>query len=87
MPAVVSDLRSAVAWLVEREMVPHPQPCNRCGHGRYFHRLDDASNVSPNHPAACFRCIWPMPDGPAVELCDCGHFVEAPDSLSAGEIT
>jgi hypothetical protein len=31
--------------------------CERCGHGPDWHRLDDTLNVSPDDPAAQFRCL------------------------------
>lgn len=70
------ELKRAVAWCVDRLMISDSPPCNRCGHGQDFHRLDDASNVGPDDPVAMFRCVWPMPEGPAVMLCDCSDFVD-----------
>ena len=75
-------LHAAVVWLLNREpfTAEHgDDPCNRCGHGAWFHRLDDAVNVAPDDPKAQFRCIWPLPDGPAVRLCTC------PDHIAAVE--
>lgn len=67
-----------LAWLVNRLLQdPEPERCNRCGHSTYFHRLDDVTDVSPIDPDAEFRCIWPQPDGPPVQLCDCPGFVGA----------
>jgi hypothetical protein len=52
--------------------------CTRCGHPDHWHRLDDATNVSPTDPAAKFRCVGydcdvggPLPSRP----CNCPAFV------------
>lgn len=54
--------------------------CERCGHSQDWHRLDDATNVSPTDPAAKFRCIGydcetSGPIQPS-NRCDCPDFVE-----------
>lgn len=53
--------------------------CSRCHHPPDWHRLDDATNVSPVDPAAMFRCYGYDVDapGPPVApgvLCDCPDF-------------
>lgn len=74
------DVGKVLSWLVERELPPPVKPCARCGHDADHHRLDDGTNVSPTDPAAEFRCVWPMPAGPAVQLCSCPGYVEWGDS-------
>ncbi len=66
-----ADLGKIIYWLVAGHLEPRPPLCDRCGHGAYHHRLDDAANLSPTDPAARFRCVWPRPDGPSVQMCDC----------------
>ena len=54
--------------------------CSRCGHPDHWHRLDDATNVSPTDPAAEFRCIGydcERPGKPVTDGCDCPDFKEA----------
>ena len=50
--------------------------CARCGHDPYWHRLDDALNISPADPDAPFRCA-----GPGLKDCadDCPDYMEYPD--------
>ena len=68
------DFRTAVMWLMERALGHTVPACNRCGHARNCHRIDDSIDVE-DISAAPTRCIWPMPEGPAVQLCDCPNFV------------
>lgn len=64
-------------------------PCKRCGHSPDWHRLDDASNVSPTDPAAEFRCYGydvtaPGPPHQPGDLCDCPDYVENPQDVRRG---
>ena len=68
------ELRTALAWLVDQALDTRFPTCKRCGHGKWYHRLDDALNVSPVDPTAPFRCIWPTPGGPAVQFCRCPDY-------------
>lgn len=49
-----------------------------CGHSSDWHRLDDATNVSPTDPAAEFRCLGfdPAASGPPQRRCNCPDFVD-----------
>jgi hypothetical protein len=51
--------------------------CARCGHSSGWHRLDDSLNLSPNDPAAPFRCIGYdcTAAGPPGDPCGCPDFV------------
>lgn len=60
-------------------MKPDNPECVGCGHTAYHHRLDDAQNVSPNDPAALFRCIWPGPEKQP-QLCTCPDFAVPADA-------
>jgi hypothetical protein len=66
---------AAAKWCVDQLLFNEYPKCDRCGHGDHFHRLDDATNVSPTDPEAKFRCIWPLPEGPPVQLCDCPDYL------------
>ncbi len=53
--------------------------CQWCGHPADWHRLDSATNVSPNDPAAKFRCLGydcekagPVPK--SGRACDCPDY-------------
>lgn len=69
------DVRKVLLWLVERSFPPGKEPCNRCGHSRDDHRLDDALDLDVTDPKTPFRCVFPQPNGPAVQLCDCPDYV------------
>jgi hypothetical protein len=56
--------------------------CTRagCGHSPDWHRLDDASNISPTDPAAMYRCYGydveaPGPSHEPGELCQCPDYI------------
>ena len=83
------EVTRVLAWLVEQSpdlKVPtfSEGECRCCGHGPYFHRLDDAANIAPNDPAAKFRCIWPEPEGPAVQICACSKFIPSKGQAGGG---
>lgn len=56
--------------------------CQRpaCGHPPSWHRLDDATNVSPVDPKAKFRCIGYDCEaaGPPQPPCGCPDYLEHP---------
>jgi hypothetical protein len=54
---------------------PKVMKCQRCSHVADDHRLDDATNVSPDDSAAQFRCIYPsLTPGVSGPACDCPDF-------------
>ena len=70
------DTRSVLLWLLERALPQPVNPCNRCGHDSFHHRLnDDGSDGAPTDDNARFRCVFPMPSGPAVYVCQCRDFI------------
>jgi hypothetical protein len=71
-----AKLNRATLWILEQLEYPAESPCNRCGHARDDHRIDDS--LEQDVTTAPTRCIWPMVTGPPVHLCDCPNYVGTP---------
>lgn len=83
------DQDKVLAWLVERVLPDPPidmtvdwSTCANCGHRPHFHRQ---SGPTVANPAIMYRCIWPSPDGPEVEMCACPGYVRGPNIVAAGQ--